>query len=76
MRLAKVLASFVSMVALVGAVYAEPIADAVINLSPTGVGAPNSDGNSQQVCPEGAILNCSSGSPFSQPDPNVFTINL
>ena len=56
-----------------GAALAGPINDANVNLDPTGVGAPNTGDNGQQICPD--ILQCP-GNLFVNPLANTFTITM
>src|SRR5688572_3129553 len=70
----KSLLSAVAVAALAsGAALAGPINNANVNLDPTGVGAPNTGTNGQQICPD--ALPCA-GNNFTEPAGNTFTITM
>ena len=74
MNTIKSLLSAVAVAALAsGAALAGPINQAVVTLDPTGVGAPNTDNNGQQVCPD--ALPCA-GNNFVNPAVNEFTVTM
>ena len=81
MNLKQAFAGFAAAVTFSGAAYALPIVNPNVTVDPFGIGASNVGFNSQQVCPTTPIppvigTGCFSGSPWSSPVPNTFTVTM